>query len=464
MLIAVSMLIFINMFIGYRLFCETKRLWQDGEIGLLVGLKMPQVYSLIFFGLGGILVLIRNVDVCYYGVEVTTLAVLLTCAAAFFSICSYSFAFMKFRGISYRIPKLLHNNYLGRRITPFMVSIIAFDWYSRLKAILHGQYFPWLITFSEDARPEGIEFAINMLGKTTGYILLVFFVYLSVKQKKHHWRILAFIQFLLLTSQGSRGVVLLTVFITLFISQMVRHMEGYKTRIKWWIIVLLLLLPILFSVIQVARYEMQLDHSVFIDHPYKIPQTFLFSYFPKALKNLIDSSSRASYVKNQTILGRLGSYMSYAASIQQRILDKGAVMGIKGFCMSASIAFPSILYPSKPVFDSDVEVYEFYDMDTSITLDAHGTALADALAYLWFLGPLLVFLIAGAGLGLVCRYLESGFGLFGSVMILGMINLFIPTGDSFGYYLANVRNAFIFILWAVFFLKFCPSFFRSIRN
>jgi hypothetical protein len=137
--------------------------------------------------------------------------------------------------------------------------------------------------------------------------------------------------------------------------------------------------------------------------------------------------------------------MSYAASINQSIIDGAQPMGLNQVIESLSIVVPRFLYSNKPSIDADKTVQEYFLIGFP-ERDANGTYLADAFAHMHLVGIIIVFLFGGIGYGFVTKHLKNNYGLIGILIVVGLIPILMPTSDSFAQLFANLRNVLLLLI------------------
>jgi hypothetical protein len=210
--------------------------------------------------------------------------------------------------------------------------------------------------------------------------------------------------------------------------------------------------------IQEARILMRRDGANLLAEPSTIPSRFMFDYLPAVanINVILDNSTR------QGLFARIPSYMSYAASINQSVIDGAQPMGLGQSIESVSIVIPRFLYKDKPAIDADKNVQEYFIIG-SPNRDANGTYLADAFAHLHLYGIVLVFLVGGIGYGFVTKHLKNNYGIIGTLIIVGLIPIFQPTNDSFAQLFANLRNVLLLliVIKLVIMVRFSSLFYTS---
>ena len=338
----------------------------------------------------------------------------------------------------------------ARRINLLLFVLLLFDWYVRLQLIRDGVYFTWVmrVAFDDALRGTNLLYHIQRTIWPIIWPLLVF--RLSRSQRKRFYGGLILIQLLIVIANGDRRDILFSGLILLF-----SYAAIYRIRIRiklllWGTIGGILLFGLLGPMIQEARFLMRNDAEILISDPAQIPIRFFTEYLP-AVTNL-DVILRPSQSYRQGVLGRIGSYMNYAASINQSMISGLDPIGWKGAMTSLNLVLPRILFPSKTVVDADAVVQAHFLIGRP-GFDANGTYLADAFAYLHIIGIVLLFFLGGIGFGFISKHLVKNYSI-GPLIIIGLLPIYVPMGDSFAELFVNLRNVLLFLLLIKFILQY----------
>jgi hypothetical protein len=208
---------------------------------------------------------------------------------------------------------------------------------------------------------------------------------------------------------------------------------------------------ILSPMTQEARWIMRRDGKSLLEDPSQIPSKFFFEYLPQVADPELILNPELS--NRQGLLGRIGSSMNYGANIYQAVLDGKSLLDLAEFKNAITMVVPRFLYPGKPVQDADYVVQEHFGIGRP-GFDANGTYAADAFAYFHVAGILLLFLITGISYGFIANHLGKNYGMAGSLILIGLLPIFVPMGDSFSEIFVYIRNVLLFLLLVKLILHF----------
>lgn len=403
----------------------------------------------LLFCVGGLLNLIGVDDIIEYG-PLEDLTILMMSIYALVGALCYIIGFRLIYG-SFESANVSNERQSSAiRVNLLLFVLLIFDWYVRLQLIRDGVYFTWVmrVAFDDSVRGTNLLYHIQRTIWPIIWSLLVF--ELSRSQRKRFYGGLILIQLLIVIANGDRRDILFSGLILLFSYAMIYRI---RVRIKWLLrgmIGGILLFGLLGPMIQEARFLMRNDAEILLSDPAQIPVRFFTEYLP-AVANL-DVILQPSQSYRQGILGRIGSYMNYAASINQSMLSGTDPIGWKGVMTSLNLFLPRFLFPSKTVVDADAVVQAHFLIGRP-GFDANGTYLADAFAYLHIMGIVLLFFLGGLGFGFVSKYLVKNYGI-GPLIIIGLLPIYVPMGDSFAELFVNLRNVLLFLLLIKFILQY----------
>lgn len=425
--------------------------WEDVQKGrwsqIVVEKSVPGILWLLFC-VGAIVAMLRPEDMRYYG-EYEDSTVLLMALYAFIGAVSYLIGFR----LIYKSPtkNTRENDYSKAKVRLallLLVLLLSIDWYTNLKLINSGLFFDWVARKTFDLSLRGTDIMFHMQ-RTTLYLitpLLLYLISVSRRKKKHilMFIILIIFQTMLLILKGNRRELVYAGFIFIFSYAVIFHLKIRLRGIQW--VILSVLVFLIFSpVIQESRFLMRVDiHSVAED-PIMIPILYITEYIPKAFSQeyiLRDPDSRQRKIG---LIGRVGSYMSYAASMYQAYLDGVSLRPVTDLKITLQTMIPRFIYPQKPSIDADASLLEHFGIGVPGS-DSNGTPLADIFSFLHIYGVIGLFAIMGFGFGFVTKHLKKNYGLIGKIIIIGLFPVLVPIGDSFAEYLVDLRNVLIFIV------------------
>ena len=110
-----------------------------------------------------------------------------------------------------------------------------------------------------------------------------------------------------------------------------------------------------------------------------------------------------------------------------------------------SLLIPRVLYPQKPSVDADARLQRHFRIGMP-GYDSPGTHLVDVFSFFHIAGVVLLFLFMGMLYGFMANHLSFRYGLLGNIILIGMMPLFVPTGDAFAQVFVNVRNIALFLV------------------
>jgi hypothetical protein len=336
------------------------------------------------------------------------------------------------------------------RVNLLLFFLLIFDWYVRLQLIRDGVYFTWLMRVAFDDSVRGTNLLYHVQRTIWPIIWPLLVLNVSRSQRKGFYGGLILIQLLIVMANGDRRDILFSGLILLFSYAMIYRIRIRIKLLLWGTIGGILLFGLLGPMIQEARFIMLRDARILLSDPAQIPVRFFSEYLP-AVANL-DVVLHPSLSYRQGILGRIGSYMNYAASINQSISSGSDPIGWKGVMTSLNLLLPRILFPSKTVVDADAVVQAHFLIGRP-GFDANGTYLADAFAYLHIIGIVLLFFLGGVGFGFISKHLVKNYSI-GPLILIGLLPIYVPMGDSFADLFVSLRNVLLFLLLLKFILHY----------
>jgi hypothetical protein len=416
------------------------------RLHLIVAELLPPGVTWLLFGIGGVIAIMRVNGLWFYTVYDDTSVLVMSCYATV-GIIAYLIAFRLMyrlgrRRVGMEVP--LTHAYL---ITSM---ILLFDWYVRYRLIRSGMYFNYVAKKTTDITIRGTDIYYQVF-HTISVVSLPLLLYLAYVRngKAGGWvfKILIGIQLILIAAEASR-LDLLYAGLALGLAFLV--MSG--RRISLAIIGAALVAGYLFlfiigPLIQVARVQMRADALILIEEPAAIPVRFLTVYIPAIVNQAVNSSAVAPGETEapQSVVGRLGSYMSYAASMYQSYINGTSLLPLDQLRDSVLQVVPRSLFPGKIALDQDAVSNVHFNVAPA-SLDSHGTYITDAFFHLHIVGVLALMLLAGVVIAFSARHLESNYGRMGQLLLIGLLPNFSIAGDSFGNYLAAMRNILLLLV------------------
>jgi hypothetical protein len=341
----------------------------------------------------------------------------------------------------------------SRRVGLLLVVIILFDWFVRIQLIRDGLYFTWVMSVSFDDSVRGTNFLFHVQRTIWPIIFPLLLYFISKTRNPIRLLLVALLVFQLVFvfSTGDRRFVLYSILVILAAYGMIYKISINLKLILIGTIVFVIFFSILSPMTQEARFIMRRDGRALLADPSQIPSKFFFEYLPQVANPELIFNPETS--NRRGLLGRIGSSMNYGANIYQAILDGKSLLSLTEFKNSMTMIIPRFLYPGKPVKDSDYVVQEHFGIGYP-GFDANGTYAADIFAYFHVAGILLLFLVAGLVYGFFAHHLVKNYGLVGALILIGLLPIFVPMGDSFSAVLVNIRNILLLLLMVKLILHF----------
>ena len=432
----------ITIITGLFLFYRFLSINRQKKLHLLVAELFTPAMIWLLFGVGGIIALFRVDDQIFYR-QYEDSSVLMVSIFAVLGMIGYFFGFWLVynwrRKTKTKLIKMpLHQVYI------VTFGILLFDWYMRFRMIQKGWYFNWVIKQVADNSIRGTDFLYQVY-LTISFLspaLLLYFV--SIKPKNWLYKAALFVQILLITATGDRiNIIYATLILLISYFILYKIKMNFKSAVIC-IFIVLLFFGLLGPIIQFARVEMRADAQDLMANPLAIPVRFFTEYIPNVFKdNTLSSPSTSS--QTQSLPGRLGSYMAYAASIYQSYIYGIPLFPTSQFVISLQEVLPRFIFPNKTILNEDALILDHFQIGYS-GLDANGTYLTDVFTQLHVIGIIGLMLFAGAGIAFFSRHLENRYGLVGQIIMVGLLPNLIIAGDSFGNYLSDFRNIFLLLI------------------
>jgi hypothetical protein len=444
-----SSLVALTIFSGIILFFVAWNYMQQRTWSRLLGELLTPASIWLLFGVGGIIAILRVNDMYIYS-DYQDYAVLLMAVFAFLGALAYVIGF-----------KLTYRNFNRNGVSVEYVRIgdiylivlllLALDWFVRFMLIRRGLYFTWVMRTGFDNAVRGTNFLFHVQ-RTIGPTILPLLLYCIYKsRKKGLWKFLLVAHLILISLGGDRRDVLFSGVILVLSYGIIYRIHLSRKMIVIGLICGVIFFAIIGPMIQEARFLMRQDGPSLLESPASIPQKFIFEYLPSVAN--FDTIFSPEVSSRQGLLGRIGSYASYAASINQEILDGQKLLGARELWNAISLVIPRALYPQKPVVDADYIVQSHFTIGRP-GFDANGTYVADIFAHLHVLGIIGLFTVGGLAYGFVMKHLVSSYAMIGELILIGLLPVLVPTGDSFAQYLADLRNVLLLLLAFRFVFRF----------
>lgn len=423
-------------------------------VRILAEFTVPILLGLLF-GFGGIISYfipsLRN----KFGITYEANTLFLMSLFIFWGGLTYIFGFnLSFRDTP---PKLLSKRKISKDTVLVLVTLfLVFDWYIRFDQIIGGVYFAWLTPFAESVQAINRSTnALYQIHSTIAPIILPLLIYFYINSsKKWPFLIIILIQSLLILMGGQRRNFLLIMYAISASFMAIKRMH-FRSRIFIYLTTVVVIFVFLVNpLITNARLYMRYESEELLSQPSQILVRYLFDYIPRVIRYggfSGQSILNSFYQQNIALFERLGSYMSYSASINQAIINGKPLPSMNAFINSLSLVIPRIIFPKKPAVDANDRIFSHYSIG-QVGRDATGTPVADIFGYMHVFGIIILMLVAGVGFGFIARYLRHSYGQIGDVIMIGIVPSALPVGDAFGGYLANLRNVIMIIILMEFLL------------
>jgi hypothetical protein len=402
---------------------------------------LPPLVLWLLFGFGGILAILRVEGWDRYSTY-NDLTVVLTTIFMLLGSYAYLFGIRIALGKRLLVPKDEPHSMIGK-IRLLLLAILLIDWSVRLHKNFVGVYVNWVAKsgyFSEIER--GVTNAFYMLQSSIGMVSIPLLVYLSMAdRRKWLFRILLLIQFTLIFLEGDRSELLTALVIGMSTFAMIRGIYLRRQVVLFGIVAIVIFFGVIGPIIQESRLQMRRDIKVLVEQKNTIPLAFLTVY----VRESADINLFTNRLFLDDLMTRFGSYSFYAASIHQSLLDQKVGLLIDDFLPTMTNLVPRVISPNKGIRSSNYIMQSHFQVGRA-GLDAHGTPVVDIFGYIYLPGIMALMFVSGLGFGLIVRYLSSKHALFGELVVIGMIPVILPLGDSFIGYLSGYRNSLILLL------------------
>lgn len=437
---------------GYVLLTYTWRLVarRDGPALYLCALPLATMWLL--FGLGGIMAIGLPTDlrISWYAVAYDDWAPVLMAFVVSLSAVAYYLCFEAMYRKRMNIGSARETKLMSLTIIEItIVLLLLFDVYMRYKSITAGVYFRSVAKYFLD--PEVSSLRSGLLARLNWMawpIIIAFSVArLRLGGPWPRWIYKIIIAFELVATfmSGTRKLILIG-FIVFAVSWFITG--GFKERTKVVRMALLasVLIVIFFGVvspiIQEARYKLR-DERETLAAVSQVPGLFLTHYIPDVLRaGSLFSQESIRIQNNATFLHRISSYTIYVSSINQRVRDGVPLMSDNSLFLTISGLMPSVLATTSKRERASQPVANHFSLGRE-NADVAGTPMGSIYAYLGIIGVVLLMSLAGGGYGFVASVLPHRLGLIGALATSAFALHALPLGDSFVFYIANLRNAII---------------------
>ena len=443
--IEVALAIFTGMVL-LRIFLRHSR---RGRWHLIVGELVTPGFLWLLFGFGGIISLLKLDDIHYYGIKYDIATVIMFSLYALIGGICYIIAFRVIFKNSPFAESRAKSKISKRKVLILLLIVLSIDWYSRYKLISAGLYFNWAVMAATklgllDKTIRGISMLFH-IQRAIGPIALSLLTYLALSSRRGWpYSLLILLQILLIAVNGDRSDLLFSFFILAVSYAMVKRIRIDVKLLFVGALFALIFFGIISPLIQEARIFMRRDARQLIRDPASIPARFVFDYLPKSLdpEAIFDRDDTSN---RQSLLGRVGGYMTYAASMYESIMNGRRLQPLSGARDELSLLIPRVLYPQKPSVDADARLQRHFRIGMP-GYDSPGTHLVDVFSFFHIAGVVLLFLFMGMLYGFMANHLSFRYGLLGNIILIGMMPLFVPTGDAFAQVFVNVRNIALFLV------------------
>ena len=427
-----------------------RAIWKDARNSYwsrIITEKSAPGFLWLLFGVGAVISMLRLKSMRYYG-EYEDSTVLLM---SLYALLGAAFYVIGFRLINRTSNQNQMNKDFGSSsgwVIILLLFLLFIDWYMNIRLIKNGLFFIWITKVGLNKSLRGDDFFYHIY-RTTHYVIIPLLLYLiSIYRKKtiHVWLFkgVILLQLLIIVLRGER-VVLIEAGVVFIFSYALVYQR--KLEIKWILVgflIMILFFGILSPVIQESRILMREDSSLLNKDPISIPLKYITEYIPKVFTPEYIFGDEKISRREVGVIGRFGSYMSYAASMYQAYLDGVPLRSIDDLYLTLQTLIPRFLYPRKLSIDADALLLEHFGMGRPGS-DSNGNPFSDVFSYIHVFGVTILFAIMGLGLGFVTRHLEFNYGIVGKLILIGLFPVFLPDTDNFVGYLVNLRNVLLFV-------------------
>lgn len=416
----------------------------QGRWHVLVGVLTVPGLLWLFFGFGAAACVADVQDLHRYGIRYPPSTVLLFAAYATIAAVCYLVGFaLVFRDAA-RDPGSGTARVRPGPVIVVLLILLAIDWYGRYRLIHSGLYFAWVMKAALDKTVRGTSTLFHMQ-RTIGPIVLALLVYLATSLRRK-WPYLALLacHLALIAANGDRSDFVFAMVVIVAAYAVSTNTGLTRKQMVLCAMAALVFFAVAGPIVQQARIMMRREARDLVRNPASIPIVFFRDYAKRVIvpDTMYEADSATEY---QSLAGRLGSAMCFGASVCQAMLNGAPLRPWRDCRAELSQTVPRALYPGKPSVDADANLQRHFRIGEP-GHDTNGTHLVSVFSFFHLPGVIVLYIVAGAGYGLVLRHLGSRYGRVGRAMFVGMLPLLAPMGDSFVQVFVHLRNVALLLV------------------